>query len=713
MERVIKIMFIMVVLALLGNVTAVAGYGPNNLEPTLYPHMLTPNGNPSTLDVFTDVLFWDDGIPYQHFNGLHNFALATRFMPIAEFELQGMLLHLNGTGPITITLLEDFYNGIVHNPGTVIWEITAIYDPGLEFWDEISFPNSPDPWTVFDANEWFWLRITSEGPPNAPWEIYDVAPSLPVDNYSKTYFNLSQPIPDPSPGDNFIRAGGEYTGLWDLAVTAITHNGYFILNQNPAVSVCQAILTNTGDIPSPLTGETATVTCMLYSEQGESSTLEAQQTHTITNPIPPGGFEIHDFTWNVDDDDRYYYVISVEYTRDENEDNDSKSIEFQVYSPPAWLGYVDYGTYYGASFTVLPDGAFAMRFDPGLGTSAFWIDHVSIENLQIWQSPFASGAQIKVIEEVGGVPGAVLWTASDANPATGWNEYPVAVQTDGPFYVAYYFLGTTTSLLRFDDPLKSNQAWIKSSTGWDPDPNAYDWNMRADISVPADFNLSIVPPTGSGLYIPPEGGNLVWDLTVTNLLSIPYTADIWWYVMQDGVVMLQALIEDNYTFEPNEIYNATISAPIPASPLLVGALDMHSTVGEVYPTLPGYEDGFFTFYKTVSGGGNEETTMPTERPGICGQGGMLQIPVDYSLSQNCPNPFNPTTTISLGLPHSDHVNLAVFDLQGRLVETLVNGEFEAGVHQVTFDASGLATGMYIYHLQTTDFTKTMKMVLVK
>jgi len=89
--------------------------------------------------------------------------------------------------------------------------------------------------------------------------------------------------------------------------------------------------------------------------------------------------------------------------------------------------------------------------------------------------------------------------------------------------------------------------------------------------------------------------------------------------------------------------------------------------------------------------------------------GQLQ----YALSPNYPNPFNPTTTISFALPTATTVNLTVYDLSGRQVATLVNGWRVAGTHEVTFDGSNLASGVYTYRLQAGDFIANGKMALMK
>jgi hypothetical protein len=85
----------------------------------------------------------------------------------------------------------------------------------------------------------------------------------------------------------------------------------------------------------------------------------------------------------------------------------------------------------------------------------------------------------------------------------------------------------------------------------------------------------------------------------------------------------------------------------------------------------------------------------------------------FSLDQNYPNPFNPGTMISYSLPERTNVSLAVFNSLGQQVANLVNGESEAGYHDVQFNASNLASGIYFYRLQAGSFVQTHKMMLLK
>jgi len=85
----------------------------------------------------------------------------------------------------------------------------------------------------------------------------------------------------------------------------------------------------------------------------------------------------------------------------------------------------------------------------------------------------------------------------------------------------------------------------------------------------------------------------------------------------------------------------------------------------------------------------------------------------FSLFQNFPDPFNPTTTIRYQLPASAFVSLDIFDLLGRLVKRVVSERQNAGTHSVTFNGINLASGIYLYRLQAGRFNQTKKFILVK
>jgi len=89
------------------------------------------------------------------------------------------------------------------------------------------------------------------------------------------------------------------------------------------------------------------------------------------------------------------------------------------------------------------------------------------------------------------------------------------------------------------------------------------------------------------------------------------------------------------------------------------------------------------------------------------------IPGAFALKQNYPNPFNPQTTICYQLPDAGHVKLQIFDLTGRLVETLVDENQPTGEYSKIWNAEVVSSGIYFYRLETKDFTSVKKCVKMK
>jgi len=93
--------------------------------------------------------------------------------------------------------------------------------------------------------------------------------------------------------------------------------------------------------------------------------------------------------------------------------------------------------------------------------------------------------------------------------------------------------------------------------------------------------------------------------------------------------------------------------------------------------------------------------------------GVSAIPTELTLNQNYPNPFNPTTTIEYSISRTSQVTLKVYNLLGQEVVTLVNKKQKAGQHEIEFDGSKLASGVYMYNLKAGETSVTKKMVLIK
>jgi len=88
-------------------------------------------------------------------------------------------------------------------------------------------------------------------------------------------------------------------------------------------------------------------------------------------------------------------------------------------------------------------------------------------------------------------------------------------------------------------------------------------------------------------------------------------------------------------------------------------------------------------------------------------------PTAFSLSEAYPNPFNPTTTMTLAMPVSGDMKVEVYNLLGQVVATLVSGYKDAGTYNLTWDATDVSSGMYFVKAQADGFTATQKLMLIK
>ncbi|MCB0724462.1 MAG: SBBP repeat-containing protein [Ignavibacteriae bacterium] len=112
--------------------------------------------------------------------------------------------------------------------------------------------------------------------------------------------------------------------------------------------------------------------------------------------------------------------------------------------------------------------------------------------------------------------------------------------------------------------------------------------------------------------------------------------------------------------------------------------------------------------------GNEDITTIKYVEVMTGvTGNTNSTPEGFELKQNYPNPFNPSTKISFSLPNAGMTTLKIYDMAGKEVAQLVNGNMNAGTHEFNFDATGLSSGVYFYTLQSGEFMETKKMNLIK
>ncbi len=152
------------------------------------------------------------------------------------------------------------------------------------------------------------------------------------------------------------------------------------------------------------------------------------------------------------------------------------------------------------------------------------------------------------------------------------------------------------------------------------------------------------------------------------------------------------------------------------SPLELGNLSSGSHTITIYGREPAasvmLDEIYFTYDPNFIANDNNVTIAKSDNS-INNNNLDIEKPENYQLSQNFPNPFNPTTTIKFSIPQDGMVSLKVYNILGAEVVSLIDEEKSAGTYNVLFDASNLASGIYLYKLITPNFIQTKKMLLVK
>ncbi|MCX6640953.1 MAG: C25 family cysteine peptidase [bacterium] len=240
------------------------------------------------------------------------------------------------------------------------------------------------------------------------------------------------------------------------------------------------------------------------------------------------------------------------------------------------------------------------------------------------------------------------------------------------------------------------------------------FRYMADIPVSAGGPPSMqnnVTPINPPIVIPANGGSFQYTLNVTNVGSSTQSFDVWNKVRTAGNVYYDVWGPVNRSLpasaNPTRILTQSIASTIPS-----GTLTFLSYIGYYPSTIA--DSGYFTITKSALADGGPFVSESNS------YGSFLEeymvnsssIPLEFALQGASPNPFNPSTNISFSLATDGIVNLTVYDVSGRAVATLVDGYRQAGPQEVTFDGTGLASGVYVYQLTSGDQTASGKLVLL-
>jgi hypothetical protein len=282
---------------------------------------------------------------------------------------------------------------------------------------------------------------------------------------------------------------------------------------------------------------------------------------------------------------------------------------------------------------------------------------------------------------------------------------------DGDYYLSQVAAGQTTTSQCVDtgDPAS---AMITGSTRTDcvQDAGVVDMGYHY-ASAPSTNDIDIELTYIAGSPVPPTGGQVDYTAEIWNNETSLVNFDAWLDLtlpnsnvitlvnrelgMPGGAYILRALF-------------LTVPGTAPA-----GTYTMTGKVGDNPGVI--WDQSSFDFEKTAELDGAFDPAMITIS-GWFEPDDLVQakeIPDKFALNGAYPNPFNPTTKISYALPEAARVTLSVYDISGRLVTELVDGWRDAGVHEVTFDATGLASGVYVYRIQAGDNIVAKKMILTK
>ena len=246
----------------------------------------------------------------------------------------------------------------------------------------------------------------------------------------------------------------------------------------------------------------------------------------------------------------------------------------------------------------------------------------------------------------------------------------------------------------------------------DPDGTIADMGAYYyDQSGTPQVTISLIP-YNPPILIPANGGTFDFNITVENPEIFPAIVDIWTMAtLPNGNEYGPIIGPVNLTLNPGYSGNRDRTQNIPAS-APSGLYTYDAYIG----TYPGsiLDEDHFDFEKlAVEDGSVDVHDWSCWGEDFEEEAVQSLMPSETALHSPYPNPFNASTVISFELRDAGEVSLVMYDLQGRKVQSLVNGHQSMGYHEVVFDGTNLSSGMYFVRLQAEEFTQTRKLLLIK
>lgn len=218
-------------------------------------------------------------------------------------------------------------------------------------------------------------------------------------------------------------------------------------------------------------------------------------------------------------------------------------------------------------------------------------------------------------------------------------------------------------------------------------------------------------PHNPPIQIPASGGSFVFDARIENATNYPITFDAWTEViLPNGQTFPRPFVlRTNLSVQGSQTIMRTVTQFVPP----YAPTGNYTYVGNAgtYPGAVAASDSF-PFEKLAG------DAAPNHNQGWSCYGWFddeisSSHPLEFTLHPAYPNPFNPVTTLSFSLPEASRASLKIYDIAGRLTATLMDGWRDSGTHEITFDGSDLASGLYIYQIQAGASKASGKMLLIK
>ncbi len=648
---------------------------------------------------------FEDSISYHNFtNGYYYYSDATdfysgvRFTAPADFTLQGFRFLISRAEELE-TVTVSVYTNDGGQPDELLLtilddeapnEISLLdegWDPPYPGWVECLIDEAD--WIDFTMGDDFWIVVGPvPGDVSGGWStVIDQDDAVPGER-SKTGFNDSPTdLGSAVPYDYIFNALGEYAGTFIdvVAMSCFNDIQQFQLAADTEVNL-SARFRNPGTEDSP----EGTVTFTILDE-------DSNEVFTVDETLPAiSGFNADTAlveattSWSPDETGRYIVSATSDIGDENDTENNTAKLLQQVVEAGSWYVYDD------GDFNVSVN----MTDTEGYGTRFYPISYPAMIDSATWYFDEDFDAVTLAVWILSEDEFLTAWEYSGA-VVEGWNSF--AIESDdfpegvsiqsGSFVMGVY--GDGSFMLDSQPPVAASNVDM---------PN-----------VGMQYN-------GGTLYLD-ESGN--WGMRprilggVSPELFFP-TTELEFGVVEPGEVGEQVLSIWNYgtgtarldsIYIPNNI--SDVISVDESFPIMIDPDTTETTLTFLWAPQEGDDDlngGVLLHHNDPSA----QDPMPILLGGLTVVREVdATIPTEYFMEQNYPNPFNPTTSIQFGLKATGHVTMTVFNVMGQQVMQLVDQPMTTGVHEVTFDASQLASGIYYYQIQVNNFNEMKKMTLIK